>query len=110
MSEIEFIKSAEQAKKVNQLYIRENIDHGSVILLTEILVRKIKNEKLPNVKWLQTELQVSFTKLKSTLDHLLEREFIIKLPDPDDSRGKLLDITEKGTSFIYEVSEFLKIT
>ena len=110
MSQIEFIKSAEQAKKVNQLYIKENIDHGSVILLSEILVRKIKNEKLPNVKWLQTELQVSFTKLKSTLDHLLQREFIIKLPDPDDSRGKLLDITEKGTSFIYEVSEFLKIT
>ena len=109
MSEIEFIKNAEQAKKVNQLYIKENIDHGSIILLSEILVRKIKKEKLPNVKWLQTELQVSFTKLKSILDHLLERKFIIKLPDPDDSRGKLLDITENGSSFIYNMSEFLKI-
>ena len=110
MSQIEFIKNAEQAKKVNQLYIKENIDHGSVILLSEILVRKMKNEKLPNVKWLQTELQVSFTKLKSTLDHLLKREFIIKLPDPDDSRGKLLDITELGKTFMFEMNELLRIS
>ena len=105
----DFIINSERSKKVNELYLNEKIGIGHIILLTEIVVRKMRKEKLPNVKWLQTELQISFTKLKSIIELLEERKQIVKINDPDDQRGKLFDITEKGLLYIQKMTNSLPL-
>ena len=71
--------------------------------MSEIIARKLEKTQLPNVKWVQTELDISFTKLKSLLDDLINRGFIIKIQDTNDKRVKFLDTTKKGEEFIFEI-------
>ena len=63
----------------------------------------LENIQLPNVKWVQTELVISFTKLKSLLDDLENRGLIIKIYDTNDKRVKFLDTTKKGEEFIFQI-------
>ena len=107
MKNKEFLLNAKRARQVNALFLKESIDHSHIVLLTEIIVRKIHKDPLPNVKWLQTELQISFTKVKSILETLEERGFIIKKDSEGDKRVKFIDITKAGNEFIYEVTEML---
>ena len=72
-------------------------------LFSEILLRKQKGIKLPNVKWVQNELEISFTKLKAMIDSLEERELILKINSKKDHRIKYIDITEKGAEFFHGV-------
>ena len=57
-------------KAVNKIYKSKKIQHDHIVVLSEIILRKSENIQLPNVKWVQTELDISFTKLKSLLDDL----------------------------------------
>ena len=107
MLDSDFIINATRAKQVNKLYIKEKVNLGHIVLLTEIVKRKIENKTLPNVKWLQTELQISFTKVKSICSDLENRGFIIKSSDKEDKRVKKIDITESGKDFIYRITSGL---
>ena len=94
---------ASAAKEINELYKSKKIQHSHIVVLSEIILRKSENIQLPNVKWVQTELDISFTKLKSLLDDLVNRGFIIKINDTKDKRVKFLDITKEGEEFIFEI-------
>ena len=98
---------ASAAKKINEIYISKKIQHGHLVILSEIIVRKSVNIKLPNVKWVQNELEISFTKLKYLLNDLENRGFIIKINDTKDKRVKFLDTTKKGEEFIFEIFNML---
>ena len=54
-------------------------------------------------------MQVTKNTMSHSLKVLLERDFITVEPDPDDGRGKLVSLTDKGRSFrdqaIINVSE-----
>ncbi len=54
-------------------------------LFSEILLRKQNDIKLPNVKCVQNELEISFTKLKAMIDSLEKRELIIKITSKKDN-------------------------
>jgi len=94
---------ASAAKEINELYKSKKIQYAHIVILSEIALRKSENIQLPNVKWVQTELDISFTKLKSLLDDLVNRGFIIKINDTKDKRVKFLDITKEGVEFIFEI-------
>ena len=107
MNDSDFIMNAMRAKQVNKLYIKEKVNLGHIVLLTEIVQRKIENKPLPNVKWLQTELEISTTKIKSICSDLESRGFITKSFDRNDKRVKKIDITESGKEFIYRLTSGL---
>ena len=60
--------------------------------------------ELPNVKWVQNELGISFTKLKSMMDCLENRGFI-KISSKKDHRIKFIDITDGGKEFFIKVAQ-----
>jgi DNA-binding MarR family transcriptional regulator len=95
------------AKALQLIFIKESIGIPELIILSEIGVRMHKNEALPNVKWFQTTLQISFTKVKAVLDPLEQRGFIIKTQAKDDHRVKDINLTEKGFKFISEIMDIL---
>ena len=95
------------AKALHLIFIKESIGIPELIILSEIAVRMHKNESPPNVKWFQTTLQISFTKVKAVLDPLEQRGFIIKTQAKDDHRVKDINLTEKGFKFISEIMELL---
>ena len=65
------------------------------MLLTEILRREAENEEPINVMWLQTELKMSFTKVKAVIEKLELRNFIKKTASKLDKRVKAnLDIID----------------
>ena len=107
MNDSDFIMNAMRAKQVNKLYIKEKVNLGHIVLLTEIVQRKIENKPLPNVKWLQTELEISTTKIKSICSELENRGFINKSFDINDKRVKKIDITTSGKEFIYRLTSGL---
>ena len=107
MLDSDFIINAIRAKQVNKLYLREKVNLGHIVLLTEIVKRKIENKPLPNVKWLQTELEISTTKIKSICSELENRGFITKSFDVNDRRVKKIDITPSGKEFIYRITSGL---
>ena len=107
MNDSDFIMNAMRAKQVNKLYIKEKVNLGHIVLLTEIVQRKIENKPLPNVKWLQTELEISTTKIKSICSDLESRGFITKSFDRNDKRVKKFDITPSGKEFIYRLTSGL---
>ena len=107
MLDSDFIINAIRAKQVNKLYLREKVNLGHIVLLTEIVKRKIENKPLPNVKWLQTELEISTTKIKSICSELENRGFITKSLDENDRRVKKIDITPSGKEFIYRITSGL---
>ncbi len=98
----EFKLHAYVVKTVNKIYLSKKIQHAHVVILSEIIARKAENIQLPNVKWVQTELDISFTKLKSLLDDLENRGLIVKINDTNDKRVKFLDTTKKGEEFIFQ--------
>ena len=91
------------AKIIFNSFNSSKIDHREMYLFSEILLRKQKETKLPNVKWVQNELEISFTKLKAMIDSLEERELIVKITSEKDQRIKYIDITEKGTEFFHKL-------
>jgi|TARA_B100001094_G_scaffold29286_1_gene24427 DNA-binding MarR family transcriptional regulator len=98
-----FLRHAKSVSNLNTLSLKEKMGVGHFLLLTEIVASKIKGESLPNVKWLQTELRISFTKVKSIIESLESRGLIIKINDPVDKRRKFLDVTKKGNKYICEL-------
>ena len=98
-----FLKHAKSVSNLNTLSLNEKLGVGHFLLLTEIVASKIRGKSLPNVKWLQTELQISFTKVKSIIESLESRGLIIKISDPTDKRRKFLDVTNKGNKYICEL-------
>tara|TARA_B110000305_G_C19122034_1_gene484799 strand:+ start:345 stop:677 length:333 start_codon:yes stop_codon:yes gene_type:complete len=102
-----FLSNSLRAKQVMRIYLRENIDLHSIIILTEIVVSKIEKRSLPNIKWVETEFQISFTKVNAILTGLIKRKFIIKVPSKIDARVKYLDITKSGREFIYKITSSL---
>ena len=95
------------AKALQLIFIKESIGIPELIILSEIGVRMHKNEALPNVKWFQTTLQISFTKVKAVLDPLEQRGLIFKTQAKDDHRVKDINLTNKGFEFISEIMEVL---
>jgi len=102
-----FISKNIGAKSLHLIFIKESIGIPELIILSEIAVRRHNNESLPNVKWFQTTLQISFTKVKAVLDPLEEKCLIIKSQAKDDHRVKDIDLTEKGFKFISKVMSAL---
>ena len=100
---------ASAVKEINKLYNSKKIQHAHIVILSEIILRKLENIQLPNIKWVQTELDISFTKLKSLLDDLENRGFILKIKDTNDKRVKFLNITQKGEEFILQIFNRLPI-
>ena len=100
-----FLRRAKSVSYLNAISIREKLKVGHFLLLTKIVASKIKGKPLPNVKWLQTELQISFTKVKSIIENLESRGLIAKISDPNDKRRKFLDVTEKGYKYICNLNE-----
>ena len=100
-----FLRCAKSVSYLNTIRLKERLDVGHFLLLTEIVASKIKKKSLPNVKWLQTELQISFTKVKSIIESLESRGLITKVSDPDDKRRKFLDVTNKGYKYICDLNE-----
>ena len=100
-----FLRRAKSVAYLNAISIREKLKVGHFLLLTKIVSSKIKGESLPNVKWLQTELQISFTKVKSIIESLESRGLIIKISDPNDKRRKFLDVTQKGHKYICDMNK-----
>ena len=107
MNKEHFIMNSNRAKAVHSIYLNENIGLGHIILLSEIVVRKLNEKPLPNVKWLQTELQISFTKVKTIVESLEDRGFIMKTHSQIDHRVKLINITDEGEKYIYKLTESL---
>lgn len=99
--------SAELSKLINRSYLKEGIGLPEIILLCEVLIRKHNKEKLPNVKWLQTELQISFTKVKAILDNLINKKMIVKIYGKNDKRVKRIDITGEGMEFFERITKSL---
>jgi DNA-binding MarR family transcriptional regulator len=79
------------------------------MLLTEILRREAENEEPINVMWLQTELKMSFTKVKAVIEKLELRKFIKKTASKSDKRVKYLQVTPSGKSFTYKIISNLNI-
>ena len=100
-----FLRRAKSVSYLNAISIREKLEVGHFLLLTKIVASKIKGKPLPNIKWLQTELQISFTKVKSIIENLESRGLIAKISDPNDKRRKFLDVTEKGYKYICNLNE-----
>jgi len=98
-----FIAKNIGAKALHMIFIKESIGIPELIILSEIAVRKHNNKSLPNVKWFQTTLQISFTKVKAVLDPLEEKGLIIKSQAKADHRVKDINLTEKGFKFISKV-------
>ena len=98
-----FLRHSKSVSNLNALRLREKMGVGHFILLTAIVASKIKGERLPNIKWLQTELQISFTKVKRITGYLESRGFITKISDPKDKRRKFLDVTGKGHKYIWDL-------
>jgi len=103
MGNKDFLKHTKSVSNLNALILKERMGVGHFLLLTEIVARRIKGKPLPNVKWLQTELRISFTKVKSIIESLESRELITKISDPCDKRRKFLDVTNKGYEYINEL-------
>ena len=110
MEDKEFLKHAQSVSRVNTFFLKESIGTAHFLLLTQIVANKIKGDPLPNIKWLQTELQISFTKVKSIIESLESRGLIVKINDAKDKRVKFLDVTEKGNQYIYNLISSLPIT
>ena len=102
-----FVAKNAGAKALHLIFIKESIGIPELIILSEIAVRRHNNEALPNVKWFQTTLQISFTKVKAVLDPLEKRGFIFKTQAKDDHRVKDINLTKKGFEFISEIMELL---
>ncbi len=102
-----FIAKNIGAKALHLIFIEESIGIPELIILSEIAVRMHKNESPPNVKWFQTTLQISFTKVKAVLDPLEQRRLIIKTQAKGDHRVKDINLTEKGFKFISEIMDIL---
>ena len=100
-----FLRRAKSVSYLNAISLREKLKVGHFLLLTNIVASKIQGRPLPNVKWLQTELRISFTKVKSIIENLESRGLIIKVSDPNDKRRKFLDVTEKGHKYICDLNE-----
>ena len=102
-----FISKNIGAKALHLIFIKESIGIPELIILSEIAVRRHNNESLPNVKWFQTTLQISFTKVKAVLDPLEEKSLIIKSQAKGAHRVKDINLTEKGFKFISKVMSAL---
>ena len=100
-----FLRRSRSVSYLNAMSIKEKMGIGHFLLLTSIVARKIKQERLPNIKWLQVELQISFTKVKSIINSLESRGLIIKVSDPKDKRRKFLDLTTKGNKYIWDLNK-----
>ena len=98
-----FLKHTKSVSNLNALMLKERMGVGHFLLLTEIVARRIKGKSLPNVKWLQTELRISFTKVKSIIESLESRGLITKISDPCDKRRRFLNVTNKGYEYINEL-------
>ena len=102
-----FIAKNAGAKALHLVFIEKGIGMPELIILSEIAVRRHNSENLPNVKWFQTTLQISFTKVKAVLEPLELKGFIIKSQAKGDHRVKDIDLTEKGFKFISEIMDVL---
>jgi DNA-binding MarR family transcriptional regulator len=100
-----FLKHTKSVSNLNALILKERMGVGHFLLLTEIVARRIKGKSLPNVKWLQTELRISFTKVKSIIESLESRGLIMKINDPKDKRRKFIDVTDKGSKYICDLNK-----
>ena len=106
MSEVfDYVKINEAIVSIFKIFDQNGIDLREMYLLSEILRRKSEKMELPNVKWVQNELGISFTKLKSMLVCLEKREFIIKVSSKKDHRMKFIDITDDGKEFFIKVNQ-----
>ena len=101
----DYVKINKSTRRIFKILDQNGIDFGEMYLLSEILKRKSENSELPNVKWVQNELCISFTKLKSMMDELENRGFIKKIGDKRDYRIKFIDITDNGKEFFINVSQ-----
>ena len=100
-----FLRRAKSVRYLNALRLKERLGVGHFLLLSEIVASKIKGKSLPNVKWLQTELRISFTKVKSIIEALESRGLIIKINDPKDKRRKFIDVTDEGNKYICDLNK-----
>ena len=104
-----FLRRAKSVSYLNAISLKERLDVGHFLLLTEIIASKIKGKSLPNVKWLQTELRISFTRVKSIIESLESRGLITKIVDPSDKRRKFIDVTDKGNKYICDLNKTIDL-
>ena len=106
MSEVfDYVKINAAMGSIFKIFDQNGIDLREMYLLSEILKRESEKTDLPNIKWVQNELGISFTKLKSMLVCLENRGFIIKISSKKDNRIKFIDITDDGKEFFIKVSQ-----
>ena len=65
-----YVKINKSTRHIFKILYQNVIDFGEIYLPSEILRRKSENSEQPNFKWVQNELCISFTKLKSMMDGL----------------------------------------
>ena len=104
-----FLRRAKSVSYLNAISLKERLEVGHFLLLTEIIASKIKGKSLPNVKWLQTELRISFTRVKSIIESLESRGLITKIRDPSDKRRKFIDVTDKGNKYICDLNKTIDV-
>ena len=106
MSEVfDYVKINAAMGSIFKIFDQNGIDLREMYLLSEILKRESEKMDLPNVKWVQNELGISFTKLKSMLVCIENRGFITKISSKKDHRIKFIDITDDGKEFFMKVSQ-----
>ena len=106
MSEFfDYVKINTAMGRIFKIFDQNGIDFREMYLLSEILNRKSENMELPNVKWVQNELNISFTKVKSMIHTLEQKGLIVKIISKKDQRIKFIDITDQGKEFFIEVAQ-----
>ena len=101
--DINLVKFALWAQKMNGIRISEGMELSHLIILTNILKREELNEEPLNVMWLQKEFKMSFTKIKDRLEFLENKKFIKKTKSKLDKRVKYIGITAAGRSFTHKI-------
>lgn len=104
-ADFDYIKLNTSISHIFKIFGQNGIDFREMYLLSEILKRKSENMELPNVKWVQNEFNISFTKVKSMIYTLEQRGLIVKITSKKDQRIKLIDITDRGKEFFTEVAQ-----
>ena len=96
-----YVKINKSTRQIFKILYQNVIDFGEMYLPSEILRRKSENSEQPNFKWVQNELCISFTKLKSMIGGLENRGYIKKIGAKRDHRIKFIDITKPGKEFFF---------
>ena len=88
----------ELALLVTQFQSDKNVitDVHERFVLYEAVHRYLNNHESLTMKWIEHSLQLSFPKVYSVVNHLVQKGYLIRKPSTEDKRIKLLLPTNKA--------------